>query len=992
MRMTWLDRRVGRAAFGLILLAAGTPACLGADWFVEHTARSSEAGPALRVHAGDAQSSVSVDVAAVEPSTRELSFSLPDGRAYIAEQTHYQRYDHDWTAWSGALRLSGRDAKEKFQGHIFISRYQGMVSAVIHAFDGDYLIVPLAAGKGAAPTHQLVHVGASALCPTHLHRGDSAATSTVLPFAPGVAAAAKSHQVIDVMTLYTRHFLASAAEEQQVRAFITTAVGAANQIFVNSDVDSEYRLVHMGPLPPSDLQISREPHGSNHYASKAVGVALDWMTDEPAVLTDMRDAYGADMVSLFLPLIEDTASDICGIANLPVLNAQGQESIDRLNGPLQPFNQRAYIALENNCGQNDHTYAHEHGHNLSMMHVPSDAPPTTIPIHAFTSGYVFDGGLKRDVATVMGCNHMTGPVAPGVCNRIPYFSNPLVLYNNGAATGTAGANNALVGQLRSAAYAGFKPVASNLTPSIGISAPADGVTVAPGMPITFVASASDPENGNLSADIEWHSSVEPITGSGSPFTTSLLVGGSQVITASVVDKGGKRVEKSIRVNVQGQPEIRVMRGAVQVIDGGSFAFATTSVDQLPISQLFSICNDGTGGLLINNPGSLVSGDGFTQIDLPPASPVAPGACTQFRVRFHVGNPGNYQGQVTILNNDANENPYNIALSGVATDSAVQLIATYVPSLNAARSQTISSSDNPPSFDYYFDANLGRFEERAAAPCHQGQNNPTYLKLRLGGSILAQGGIDACTFQASWDSAPLQCTAPIIATLNSGQESIINTDDYLQDLASCEEFQPLRPHTLFNQAAWFRVDFVVDGVHYPRRLNFRKSSESLRVNAQADTYVSQLMPDSNFGAAYPLQVRSVATNPNDGKYAYVRFPVTQGFADVGSARLHWKVLSNPISNLILYNVGNGVVWNESLITWNNRGTQIGSGGTHVTTLSNLPAGRSAIFNVDSIVTTSIGTQYYTFRAETSDTRAVRQIGSREAPGAGDRPQLHITLDH
>jgi hypothetical protein len=987
MLMTWLDRRIGRAAFGLMLLTAGTPACFGADWFVEHTARSSEAGPALRVHAGDAQSSVSVDVAAVEPSTRELSFSLPDGRTYIAEQKHYQRYDHDWTAWSGELRLSGRDAKERFLGHIFISRYQGMVSAVIHAFDGDYLIVPVAAGKGAAPTHQLVHVGASALCPTHLQSGDAVATAGTLPFSPGVAASAKSHQVIDVMTLYTRHFLASAAQEQEVRAFITTAVGLANQIFVNSGVDSEYRLVHMGPLPPSDLQLPLQPHGSNHYASKAVGVALEWMTDEPAVLTDMRDAYGADMVSLFTPLVQDTASDICGVANLPV---QG-ENIRRLNNATEPFDQRAYIALEFNCGQNDYTYAHEHGHNLSMSHDLGSGPAPD-RIHNFGVGYLFNAGGKEQVSTAMGCRFAAGSVPAGVCNRIPHFSNPSVLYN-GFATGTVNANNAMVGQLRSAGYAGFRPATGNLTPSIGISFPADGITVTAGVPITFVASASDPENGNLSADIEWYSNVEPIEGSGSPFTTALLVGGSQVITASVIDKGGKRVEHSIRVNVQaGQPEIRVVRGAVQVPDGGSFAFATTSVDQLPISQLFGICNDGSGGLLIHNPASLVSGTGFTQIDAEPASLVAPGGCTQFRVRFHVGNPGTYQGQVTILNNDADENPYNIALSGVATHSAVQLIATYAPAPNAARSQTISSSDNPPSFDYYFDANLGRFEERAAAPCHQGQNNPTYLKLRLGGSILAQGGIDACTFQASWDSAPLQCTAPIIATLNSGQESIINTDDYLQDLASCEEFQPLRPHTLFNQAAWFRVDFVVDGVHYPRRLNFRKNSESLRVEAQADTYVSQLMPDSNFGAAYPLQVRSVATNPNDGKFAFVRFPVTQGFADVGSARLHWKVLSNPISNLILYNVGNGVVWNESLITWNNRGTQIGSGGTLVAVLSNLPADRSARFNVDSVVTTSIGTQYYTFRAETGDTRAVRQIGSREAPGAGDRPQLQVTLHH
>ncbi len=117
------------------------------------------------------------------------------------------------------------------------------------------------------------------------------------------------------------------------------------------------------------------------------------------------------------------------------------------------------------------------------------------------------------------------------------------------------------------------------------------------------------------------------------------------------------------------PEIRVKRTAsgIPVADGGSHDFGSRDVDSLPTSELFDICNDGTGDLVLSNPTSLVSGSGFTQIGTSPVSPVAPGTCTNFRVRFHVANPGSYSGAVTIQNNDSDENPYDIALSGTAIE-------------------------------------------------------------------------------------------------------------------------------------------------------------------------------------------------------------------------------------------------------------------------------------------------------------------------------------
>lgn len=118
-----------------------------------------------------------------------------------------------------------------------------------------------------------------------------------------------------------------------------------------------------------------------------------------------------------------------------------------------------------------------------------------------------------------------------------------------------------------------------------------------------------------------------------------------------------------------EPEIRVelSSAGTEMLDGGAFQFPATPVASLPISRLFKICNDGPGNLVISNPSGLVSGSAFTQIGDTPASTVASGTCTEFRVRFDVSGAGSYSGTVTIQNNDVDEGPFNFSLGGTATE-------------------------------------------------------------------------------------------------------------------------------------------------------------------------------------------------------------------------------------------------------------------------------------------------------------------------------------
>jgi hypothetical protein len=99
-----------------------------------------------------------------------------------------------------------------------------------------------------------------------------------------------------------------------------------------------------------------------------------------------------------------------------------------------------------------------------------------------------------------------------------------------------------------------------------------------------------------------------------------------------------------------------------VPNGNSFAYPNVAPGTA-ISRLFRIDNHGTSTLTIANYGSLVSGSGFFQLETP-ASSVAPGGSTTFRVRFLKSIAGMYFGQVTI-NNNSGQSPYVIHLAASA---------------------------------------------------------------------------------------------------------------------------------------------------------------------------------------------------------------------------------------------------------------------------------------------------------------------------------------
>ncbi|MGB2809711.1 MAG: Ig-like domain-containing protein, partial [Sedimentisphaerales bacterium] len=71
-------------------------------------------------------------------------------------------------------------------------------------------------------------------------------------------------------------------------------------------------------------------------------------------------------------------------------------------------------------------------------------------------------------------------------------------------------------------------------PVVTITSPSDGATFGSGVVISFVGTATDTEDGDLTSGLVWQSDIEGEIGTGGSFTT-MLIDGEHVITTSVTD-------------------------------------------------------------------------------------------------------------------------------------------------------------------------------------------------------------------------------------------------------------------------------------------------------------------------------------------------------------------------------------------------------------------------------------------------------------------------
>jgi Metallo-peptidase family M12 len=204
---------------------------------------------------------------------------------------------------------------------------------------------------------------------------------------------------IKVMLLYTRN-----VAELYIRKpedLLALAIEETNQVFKNSGLGNiKLRLVHSQVV---DYDASEDDQFNNLYT----------MVDGLGPFKDvkkLRDEKHADIVGLII----DNPNG-CGLSTR-----------------IGPSSDEAFFVVHHACATVTMSIAHEIGHILGVRHdrfVDQNDHP-----FAYAHGYV-NGSKWRDI--------MSYKVGCGGCPRIPYLSNPRVLYK-GEPTGTAAADSARV--------------------------------------------------------------------------------------------------------------------------------------------------------------------------------------------------------------------------------------------------------------------------------------------------------------------------------------------------------------------------------------------------------------------------------------------------------------------------------------------------------------------------------------------------------------------
>ncbi|MGE0161056.1 MAG: hypothetical protein AB7T31_16795, partial [Gemmatimonadales bacterium] len=114
-------------------------------------------------------------------------------------------------------------------------------------------------------------------------------------------------------------------------------------------------------------------------------------------------------------------------------------------------------------------------------------------------------------------------------------------------------------------------------PTVQITQPADSSVYDPGDPVTFTATATDPEDGSLTPSIVWRSNLDGGLGTGGSVTTSALRAGVHTISASATDSDGGTGADTIHVTVA----LYTMPSTLNVPFGGTASLPITLSQAAP---------------------------------------------------------------------------------------------------------------------------------------------------------------------------------------------------------------------------------------------------------------------------------------------------------------------------------------------------------------------------------------------------------------------------
>jgi len=164
-----------------------------------------------------------------------------------------------------------------------------------------------------------------------------------------------------------------------------------------------------------------------------------------------------------------------------------------------------------------------------------------------------EDGYHVGNGTSMASPHVAGTaalvIASGVTSNVEVRQ---ILQDTADDLGATGRDPQYGFGLVDAAEAVTPPGPPNDPPTVFITSPADGSTFDSGVTILFEGTASDTEDGDLTATLVWTSSMDGQIGTGGSFSATLS-DATHTITASVTDSGGKIGSASVGITVGTPP-------------------------------------------------------------------------------------------------------------------------------------------------------------------------------------------------------------------------------------------------------------------------------------------------------------------------------------------------------------------------------------------------------------------------------------------------------
>lgn len=430
---------------------------------------------------------VSANVHLLRPaaiSSTEFTLITPDQKMIVEEK---RLTDRAWNSWTWFGKVKGDELSS-----VVLTVVDGVMTGKIATQDATYTVEPdIADYVVTKEDRSFIKTSPNDyLIPVIEHEN--------LPYraAQAYSTTTESGEYIDVLVLYTQQF--STKYSSQLSSKIQNAIDLANEVFVNSGISTQYRLVHSALFTDSQASESATINNALSYITGTTGSCSSYNPPAPpATISSLREQYKADIVTLFR--VYD-GGDACGLSWML--------SSENFCNPYFAFNVTEFkSASEGGYYCSDTTFAHESGHLLGSDH--DRRTGCTDGFYSYSCGY----GLDNQFVTIMAYESSFIRAS-----EILYFSNPSKTYN-GTPTGVSstaanGADNAKTFNDTRKIVANYR-VAPDTTCTYSIDPASQSFTSTVGSGSVSVSSSSSTCAWTATSNNSWLSITSGASGTGS---------------------------------------------------------------------------------------------------------------------------------------------------------------------------------------------------------------------------------------------------------------------------------------------------------------------------------------------------------------------------------------------------------------------------------------------------------------------------------------------